>query len=93
MTEGSTGMCGRGPPEVMSLRRASGPKEGKMEKELLTVRDASNELGVAPVTVAAHIRRRNLTAEQFGRVWLIRREHLEQFKAARRRPGRPKKNG
>lgn len=64
-----------------------------MEQEFLTVRDASEELAVAPVTVAAHIRRRNLTAEKFGRVWLIRREHLERFKTARRRPGRPKKNG
>ena len=64
-----------------------------MEQEFFTVRDASNELGVAPVTVAAHIRRRNLTASQFGRVWLIRREHLEEFKVSRRRPGRPKKNG
>jgi len=53
----------------------------------MTTEDVANELGVTPRRVLALIYAGRLPAEQFGPVWMIRRQDLKHVR--HRPPGRP----
>ena len=58
-------------------------------KDLLTVSEAANELGLSPRRVHDFINEGRLPAEKFGSYYLIKRADLELVK--NRTTGRPKK--
>jgi excisionase family DNA binding protein len=52
---------------------------------------AANEIGVSRQTLWRYVNAGRLPAEKIGRDFVIRREDLEAFKAARKPAGRPRK--
>jgi excisionase family DNA binding protein len=59
--------------------------------ELLTTKDAAEELDISPQMVRRHCDNGNIDAQRLGIGWVITREALEAFKENRRPPGRPRK--
>lgn len=62
-----------------------------MVNDVLTTAEAAKELGISPYTVRIYCLQGRL-GQKFGPVWLITRDELEEFKANRRPPGRPRKH-
>lgn len=60
--------------------------------EILSPAEAAQELGITEGTVRRYCQDGRL-GRKFGRVWLITRLQLEEFKEQRRPPGRPRKTG
>ena len=58
-----------------------------MNKELLSVEEVANYLGVGPVTVYRWCRAGQLPAIKLGKAWRIRREALDAFLRQRERGG------
>lgn len=60
-------------------------------RDALTTTDAARLLGVRPVTVRSYVARGYLSAQKFGRDWLIPRAQVEALAAhPPKRTGRPK---
>jgi putative molybdopterin biosynthesis protein len=60
------------------------PEAGPTEREYLTVEDVAALLKVKEKTVRDWIARGMLEAYKIGKVWRIRRDHLDQAMEARR---------
>jgi len=58
--------------------------------DILSPEQAAQELGITAGTVRQYCDQGRL-GRKWGRVWLITREELDQFKAKRRPAGRPRK--
>jgi excisionase family DNA binding protein len=58
------------------------------DPELLSLRSAAELLGITPDTLRAQIHRGRLTAIKLGRDWLVRRDEVARYAAARRRERR-----
>ena len=58
-------------------------------KDLITSKEASEELGVSVRRVLALIKAEKLPAHKLGRDWVIRRSDLDLLRG--RKPGRPPK--
>jgi excisionase family DNA binding protein len=56
--------------------------------EMLTTTEAALELGLRDDTIRKYCQQGKM-GKRFGRVWMITRSEIEQFKDARRPPGRP----
>ena len=52
--------------------------------DLLTLREASQELGVAHATLRAQVHRGKLAALKVGRDWLVTRDELERYRLVSR---------
>lgn len=57
----------------------------------MSVREAVAALGMTEAAVVKAVQRKRLPAEKIGRMWFIRLEDIERFKAQPRLRGRPPK--
>jgi excisionase family DNA binding protein len=60
------------------------------ERELLTIKQAAEDLGVSVMSVRRYIEAGRLTPYKPGRELFFWSDELDRFKASRRPPGRPK---
>ena len=59
--------------------------------DLLTLADAAEELGLAPVTLRSAIARGRLRARQFGKTWITTRAEVDRYRReSLGRAGRPR---
>ena len=57
------------------------------KRMVLSVKDAASQLGLAPVTVRAHVARGNLKAQKLAGALWIELEEVQRFGRERRPPG------
>ena len=63
-----------------------------MSDEILDIKTAAKELGIAKTTLRQHCQKGYL-GQKVGRDWIITRVDLEKYMETRRKPGRPPKPG
>lgn len=70
------------PPQPHTARRPSAIPTLYPDDELLSLRDAARELGVAPQTVWARVIVGDIRARWVISLWVIRRADLDAYKKA-----------
>lgn len=65
-----------------------------MKKQIFSTRDAAQYLGITFNTMKYHIHyAKTIKGERMGNSLIFTREQLDKFKANKRSPGRPRKEG
>jgi len=50
------------------------------DEEVLTINQAAERIGISPITLRLQVRRGKVTAERFGRQWVIRAAEVERYR-------------
>jgi excisionase family DNA binding protein len=78
--------------EWIATARALNRDVPQPQGRLLTVPEAAERLGLSIAMVRRYCAQGQLPAQKLGRDWAIRRRDIEQFAAAPRRSGRPRRS-
>jgi len=50
------------------------------DEEVLTISQAAERIGISPITLRLQVRRGKVTAERFGRQWVIHAAEVERYR-------------